>query len=80
MTSYEARYVAEHMSKPFNDSGFYNVYPAFWVAQMSKTSKAFEQLLRVRALYPRIKEVLGDQWIERNNPRGHIEMEEFVSR
>jgi hypothetical protein len=68
------------MSKPFNDSGYYTHYPAFWVAQMSKTSKAFELLLRVRALYPRIKRVLGKQWIESNDPRSDIEMEEFVSR
>jgi hypothetical protein len=68
------------MSKPFNDRGYHTIYPAFWVAQMSKTSKAFELLLRVRALYPRIKRVLGEQWIENNDPRSHIEMEEFVSR
>ena len=47
---------------------------------MSKTSKAFELLLRVRALYPRIRRVLGEQWIKSNDPRSHIEMEEFVSR
>ncbi len=73
-----AKNLAARMSEPFDDRGAYTEYPAFWVAQMSKTSNAFEQLLRARALYPRIKQVLGEQWIERNDPRNHSEMEEFA--
>ncbi len=50
-------------SPAVDDSGRVTKYPVWWVAKMRKDSKAFEQLLRVRVLYPRIKRVLGDQWI-----------------
>jgi hypothetical protein len=46
-----------------NDTGSIKRYPAWWVAKFAKDSNSFKQLLMVRALYPRIKEVLGDQWI-----------------
>jgi hypothetical protein len=46
-----------------NDSGSVKRYPAWWVAKFAKDSNSFKQLLMVRELYPRIKEVLGNQWI-----------------
>jgi hypothetical protein len=70
---------------PVDASGLAKKYPAWWIAALPKDSAAFEQLLRVRALYPRIKAVMGRQWIDEIMESSdyrffHEEMDAFISR
>ena len=70
---------------PVDASGRAKKYPVWWVAELPKDSVAFEQLLRVRALYTRIKAVMGRQWIDEIMESSdyriyHEEMDAFISR
>ena len=39
-------------------------YPVWWIKSMPNDSEAFRQLCWIRAIYPRIKSVLGTQWLD----------------
>ena len=69
---------------PVVTSGRAKHYPVWWIGKMPTNCRAFQQLLMVRSLYPRIKDVLGRQWTDEIKESCdyryyHDEMNAFIS-